>query len=159
MKPRLRLRRDRKNQELPYRSSMARMKCWEWWWMRCPKPKVRGSINQLLPTGPLGTGDLWMGRVVKPEEPWSRWNPYSGLPPTTGMLVLWSPQAKDSYFVLGCLLLVAFYDMQGIQRTIWHTRTYWQGKTHQFVSVSGRFDSCTHLDWLCRICTFLISIL
>jgi len=31
--------------------------------MRCPKPKVRGSINQLLPTGPLGTGDLRMGRV------------------------------------------------------------------------------------------------
>ena len=36
--------------------------------MRCPKPKVRGSINQLLPTGPLGTGDSGMGRVVKPEE-------------------------------------------------------------------------------------------
>jgi len=45
--------------------------------MRCPKPKVRGSINQLLPTGPLGTGDSGMGRVVKPEEPW-RCRGYSG---------------------------------------------------------------------------------
>ena len=38
--------------------------------MRCPKPKVRGSINQLLPTGPLGTGDSGMGRVIKPEDRW-----------------------------------------------------------------------------------------
>jgi hypothetical protein len=33
--------------------------------MRCPKPQLRESINQLLPTGPLGTGDLGMGRVKR----------------------------------------------------------------------------------------------
>jgi hypothetical protein len=80
------------------------MKCCGWGWMRCHKPV----------TTYWTTWNWWlgMGRVVKPEVPWRRWNPYSGLPPTTGPLVLWRPRTKDSYFVLGCLLLVPSYDMQ-----------------------------------------------
>ena len=81
--------------------------------MRCPKPKVRGSINQLLPTGPLGTGDLGMGRVVLEMKSILRASAYHRTvgfvePPVQGLLIL---------FFWGGLLLVAFYDMQGIQRT------------------------------------------
>ena len=82
---------------------------WGWGWLE----RKAIHLNYTRSTGSAGKGldsQLCHYRELQTRErarsslpggSWEGWNPYTGAPPTTGLLVVLGPQSKDSWFCLG----------------------------------------------------------